>query len=54
MPGLARPAAGRQKEHPAIEVGLIRLPPGLLLDAILGRGWMFNGKAYPGLPDVYA
>ena len=43
-----------QKEHPGTEVGLITLPPGLLLDAILGGGWVFNGKEYPGLPDVYA
>lgn len=43
-----------QKQHPGTEVGLITLPPGLLLDAILGGGWVLNGKAYPGLPDVYA
>lgn len=43
-----------QKQHPGTEVGLITLPPGLLLDAILGGGWVFNGKAYAGLPDVYA
>ena len=43
-----------QKQHPGTEVGLITLPPGLLLDAILGGGWVFNGKAYPGLPDIYA
>jgi ABC-type molybdate transport system substrate-binding protein len=43
-----------QKQQPGTEVGLITLPPGLLLDAILGGGWVFNGKEYPGLPDVYA
>jgi len=43
-----------QKQHPGTEVGLITLPPGLLLEAILGGGWVFNGKDYPGLPDVYA
>jgi len=43
-----------QKQHPGTEVGLITLPPGLLLDAILGGGWVLNGKAYPGLPDIYA
>jgi ABC-type molybdate transport system substrate-binding protein len=43
-----------QKQHPGTEVGLITLPPGLLLDAILGGGWVFNGKEYPGRPDVYA
>lgn len=43
-----------QKQHPGIAVGLITLPPGLLLDAIQGGGWVFDGKEYPGLPDVYA
>ena len=43
-----------QKQQPGTDVGLITLPPGLLLDAILGGGWVFNGKEYPGLPDVYA
>ena len=43
-----------QKEQPGVTVGLITLPPGLLLDAILGGGWVFEGKEYPGLPDVYA
>lgn len=43
-----------QKQHPGIEVGLITLPPGLLLDAINGGGWILNGKEYAGLPDVYA
>lgn len=26
----------------------------MLLDAIIGGGWEFNGQAYPGLPDIYA
>jgi ABC-type molybdate transport system substrate-binding protein len=43
-----------QQQNPATEVGLITLPPGLVLDAILGGGWVFDGKEYPGLPDVYA
>lgn len=43
-----------QKQHPGSEVGLITLPPGLLLDAIIGDGWVFNGKEYPGRPDIYA
>lgn len=43
-----------QKQHPGNEVGLITLPPGLLLEAIAGGGWVFNGKDYLGLPDVYA
>ena len=43
-----------QKQNPGVAVGLITLPPGLLVDAILGGGWVFNDRTYPGLPDVYA
>ena len=43
-----------QKKNPDISVGLVTLPPGLLVDAILGGGWVFEGREYPGLPDVYA
>jgi ABC-type molybdate transport system substrate-binding protein len=43
-----------QKTHPGVTVGLITLPPGLLLSAILGGGWIYNGKEYRGTPDVYA
>lgn len=43
-----------QKQHAGTEVGLITLPPGLILEAILGGGWVFSGKEYPGRPDVYA
>ena len=43
-----------QKQNPGVEVGLITLPPGLLVEAILGGGWIFEGREYPGLPDVYA
>lgn len=43
-----------QARHPATEVGLITLPPGLLLSAIEKGGWTYGGKDYPGLPDVYA
>jgi len=43
-----------QKQQPGAVVGLITLPPGLLLDAVMGGGWVFDGKPYPGLPDVYA
>ena len=43
-----------QKANPGIQVGLITLPPGLLLDAIVGGGWTYNGRDYPGPPDVYA
>ena len=43
-----------QRQNPGLAVGLITLPPGLLVDAILGAGWVFNDRTYPGLPDVYA
>lgn len=43
-----------QKRHPEASVGLITLPPGLLLQAIKAGGWTVEGKEYRGLPDVYA
>ncbi len=43
-----------QKKNPGLGVGLITLPPGLLLDAIRAGGWSYGGRDYPGLPDVYA
>ena len=43
-----------QKRNPGLVVGLITLPPGLLLEAIGRGGWSYGGKAYPGRPDVYA
>ena len=43
-----------QREHPTTTVGLITLPPGLLLQAIKAGGWTYMGKHYEGLPDVYA
>jgi len=43
-----------QKQNPSISVGLITLPPGLLLEAIEKGGWVYGGTEYPGLPDVYA
>lgn len=43
-----------QKSNPGTQVGLITLPPGLLLDAILADGWSYNGREYRGRPDVYA
>ncbi|MCM5569777.1 substrate-binding domain-containing protein [Burkholderiaceae bacterium FT117] len=46
--------AAFQKQAPGAVVGLITLPPGLLLNAIEGGGWVYDGKAYPGRPDVYA
>jgi len=43
-----------QKQSPGTRVGLVTLPPGLLLEAIEKGGWVYGGKEYPGLPDVYA
>jgi ABC-type molybdate transport system substrate-binding protein len=43
-----------QAQNPGIDVGLITLPPGLLLSAIEKGGWSYGGKDYPGRPDVYA
>ena len=46
--------AAFRKKSPGASVGLITLPPGLLLQAIKAGGWTFEGKEYRGLPDVYA
>jgi ABC-type molybdate transport system substrate-binding protein len=46
--------AAFQKQHAGIAVGVITLPPGLLLRAIQTGGWTYEGRSYPGLPDVYA
>jgi ABC-type molybdate transport system substrate-binding protein len=43
-----------QKAHPSTSVGLITLPPGLLLQAIKAGGWTFDGKEYSVEPDIYA
>lgn len=44
-----------QKAHPAVDsVGLITLPPGLILNAINKGGWHYEGKDYRMSPDVYA
>ena len=43
-----------QKAYPSTSVGLITLPPGLLLQAIRAGGWTFDGRDYRGVPDVYA
>ena len=39
-----------QKSHPGVSVGLITLPPGLILSAIQGGGWIYDGKEYHGTP----
>lgn len=46
--------AAFQKQAPGTSVGLITLPPGLILGAIEAGGWTYGGRHYPGLPDVYA
>src|SRR5262245_53900876 len=43
-----------QKHEPGVSVGLITLPPGLLLQAIKAGGWVYMDKEYRGLPDIYA
>ena len=43
-----------QKHDPGVSVGLITLPPGLLLQAIKAGGWVYEGKQYRGEPDIYA
>jgi ABC-type molybdate transport system substrate-binding protein len=43
-----------QKHNPATSVGLITLPPGLLLQAIKADGWIYDDKEYRGQPDIYA
>ena len=46
--------AAFQKSAPGTTVGLITLPPGLLLSGIEKGGMTYGGKDFPGLPDVYA
>ena len=43
-----------QTQYPGTSVGLITLPPGLLLQAIKAGGWTYADKDYRGLPDIYA
>jgi ABC-type molybdate transport system substrate-binding protein len=43
-----------QKAYPGVTVGLVTLPPGLLLSAILAGGWTYNDRVYRGGPDIYA
>ena len=43
-----------QKTHPGTKVGLITLPPGLLLTAIQNGGLTYSGREFPGTPDIYA
>ena len=44
-----------QKQNPKIgNIGLITLPPGIILKAINAGGWSYEGKQYRMQPDVYA
>ena len=43
-----------QKHSPGVQVGLITLPPGLILSAIKAGGWEYGIASYAGLPDIYA
>src|SRR5437667_5074484 len=40
-------------EQPGVSVGVITLPPGLLLSAIQAGGWTYGDKDFPSRPDVY-
>ena len=43
-----------QRQNPGVgSVGLITLPPGLILKAIQKGGWTYQGKDYPMQPDIY-
>ncbi len=42
------------RQYPKATVGLITLPPGLILSAIEAGGWTYGGRDYPSRPDVYA
>ena len=46
--------AAFQQFNPTLIVGLITLPPGLLLQAIQSGGWVYQGKQYRETPDIYA
>ena len=43
-----------QAQNRGMNVGLITLPPGLILSAIEKGGWIYEGKFYPGRPDLYS
>ena len=41
-------------QHGAASVGVVTLPPGLEFNAIMAGGFRYNGRDFPGLPDVFA
>jgi ABC-type molybdate transport system substrate-binding protein len=42
------------RQHAGTSVGLITLPPGLLLQAIKAGGWTYAEEEFRGIPDIYA
>ncbi|MGO4714494.1 molybdate ABC transporter substrate-binding protein [Bradyrhizobium sp. 2TAF24] len=46
--------AAFQKQNPTATVGLLTLPPGLLLQAIKAGGVSYDGETVRGRPDIYA
>ena len=42
-----------QALHPGMSVGLMTLPPGLILKAIQAGGWSYQGRVLPIHPDLY-
>jgi ABC-type molybdate transport system substrate-binding protein len=43
-----------RRGEPGLSVGLITLPPGLIVSAILAGGWIYGGHEYAATPDIYA
>ena len=39
-----------QSRNPGVDVGLITLPPGLILNAIQAGGWTYEGRSYSARP----
>ncbi len=42
-----------QARHPGLSVGLVTLPPGLILKAIQAGGWTYQGHSLAMRPDIY-
>lgn len=42
-----------QSQHPGVSVGLMTLPPGLILKAIQAGGWSYQGQRLAIDPDLY-
>jgi ABC-type molybdate transport system substrate-binding protein len=43
-----------RRGEPGLSIGLITMPPGLILSAILAGGWVYKGHEYAATPDIYA